>query len=83
MFLNRLGIMMINLGDMCMGIYLIAVSYFDQFQKSSGDYCKKRYEWYSSVECSVLGVLSTTGSQLSLFAMTMLAISRVTTVQYH
>ena len=79
-FQNQLCIMMINLGDLCIGIYLIAISYFDHIQKESGDYCQRRFEWYSSMECSFLGVLSTIGSQLSLFSMTMLAISRVTTV---
>eukprot|EP00116_Pleurobrachia_bachei_P005563 sb/3465825/ len=80
MFLNQLGILLVNLGDLCLGLYLIGVSYFDQIHKMSGDYCQKRYEWYSSTETRKEPHLSTTGSQLSLFAMTMLAISRVTTV---
>eukprot|EP00116_Pleurobrachia_bachei_P002602 sb/3462864/ len=79
MFLNQLTILMINLGDLFIGVYLIAVSYFD-YIKSDGSYCQNRHFWFSSTECSFLGVLSTTGSQLSLFAMTVLGVSRVTNV---
>eukprot|EP00116_Pleurobrachia_bachei_P001089 sb/3461351/ len=79
MFLNQLTILMINLGDLFIGVYLVAVSYFD-YIKSDGSYCQNRYFWFSSTECSFLGVLSTTGSQLSLFAMTVLGITRVTNV---
>eukprot|EP00116_Pleurobrachia_bachei_P010787 sb/3471049/ len=80
MFLNRLAIIMINLGDLMIGVYLLLISYFDYAYRADGNYCQERYQWFSSSECSFLGVLSTTGSQLSLFAMTMLSLTRVANI---
>ena len=56
------------------------ISYFDTTYNSEGNYCQDRYKWLSSSECSFLGVLSTTGSQLSLFAMTLLSLTRVANI---
>ena len=58
------------------GVYLLLISYFDSVYRADGNYCQERYQWFSSSECSILGVLSTTGSQLSLFSMTMLSLTR-------
>ena len=71
---------MICLGDLMLGIYLLLISYFDLTYNADGNYCRERYQWLSSSECSLLGVLSTTGSQLSLFAMTMLSLTRVANI---
>eukprot|EP00116_Pleurobrachia_bachei_P000668 sb/3460930/ len=80
MFLNKSAIAMINLGDLMVGVYLLLISYFDFTYKAKENYCQDKYQWFSSSNCSFLGVLSTTGSQLSLFAMTMLSMSRVANV---
>eukprot|EP00116_Pleurobrachia_bachei_P004207 sb/3464469/ len=80
MFLNKFAIVLINLGDLMIGIYLLLISYFDFIYNANGKYCEERYQWFSSSECSFLGVLSTTGSQLSLFAMTMLSITRLANI---
>eukprot|EP00116_Pleurobrachia_bachei_P008587 sb/3468849/ len=80
MFLNKSAIVLINLGDLMIGIYLLLLSYFDFIYNSNGNYCEEIYQWFSSSECSFLGVLSTTGSQLSLFAMTMLSITRLANI---
>ena len=80
MFLNKSAIALINLGDLMIGVYLLLLSYFDFIYNADGNYCKERYVWFSSSECSFLGVLSTTGSQLSLFAMTMLSVTRVANI---
>eukprot|EP00116_Pleurobrachia_bachei_P001419 sb/3461681/ len=80
MFLNKAAIVLINLGDLMIGIYLLLLSYFDFVFNKNGKYCEERYQWFSSSECSFLGVLSTTGSQLSLFAMTMLSITRLANI---
>ena len=79
-FLNKSAIALICLGDLCIGMYLVAISYFDFQYRSDGNYCQQKYVWLTSSECSMLGVLSTTGSQLSLFAMTILSIARVSNV---
>eukprot|EP00116_Pleurobrachia_bachei_P002397 sb/3462659/ len=80
MFLNKSTIVLINLGDLMIGGYLLLLSYFDFIYNADGNYCQERYRWFSSSKCSFLGVLSTTGSQLSLFAMTMLSITRVVNI---
>eukprot|EP00116_Pleurobrachia_bachei_P001369 sb/3461631/ len=80
MFLNKSSIVLINLGDLMIGVYLLLLSYFDFIYNAEGNYCQEKYQWFSSSECSFLGVLSTTGSQLSLFAMTILSITRLANI---
>eukprot|EP00116_Pleurobrachia_bachei_P001578 sb/3461840/ len=80
MFLNKSAIILIHLGDLMIGVYLLLISYFDFIYRADGNYCQEKYQWFSSSECSSLGVLSTTGSQLSLFAMTMLSLTRVANI---
>eukprot|EP00116_Pleurobrachia_bachei_P001627 sb/3461889/ len=80
MFLNKFAIVLINIGDLMIGVYLLLLSYFDFIYNADSNYCQERYRWFSSSECSFLGVLSTTGSQLSLFAMTMLSIARLANI---
>ena len=69
-------ICVIGLGDFLMGVYLIALSVFDSIILGN-DYCRKQAEWLSGSSCSVLGVISTAGSQLSLFSMTVLSLMRM------
>ena len=38
------------------------------------DFCPHQADWFTGTACSVLGVVSTVGSQVSLFAMTALSI---------
>ena len=73
---TRVLVCIIGLGDFLIGVYLIALSVFDRFTHGK-DYCRKQVEWLSGNACSTLGVISTTGSQLSLFAMTVLSSMRV------
>ena len=68
-------IITIAFGDLLNGIYLTAIAFFDTFIYGSS-YCKSQAEWLSSRKCSVLGIISTIGSQTSLFAMTTLSITR-------
>jgi hypothetical protein len=42
-----------------------------------GNFCRHQDEWLTGTACAVLGVISTIGSQASLFAMTYLSLSRV------
>lgn len=71
---NKLLITLVCVGDLMVGLYLIIISIIDVVY---GDgYCRLKYEWLSSTGCSILGVVSTTGSQLSLFSMTVLSVCR-------
>ena len=40
------------------------------------EFCSHQAEWLTGTACTILGVLSTMGSQLSLFAMSILSIVR-------
>ena len=73
--LNKACIGLISLGDFLVGCYLSTLSAFDV--KYGSSYCFKQSEWRSSHYCSILGIVSTIGSQISLFAMTCLSIARL------
>ena len=73
--LNKLMILCISLGDLMVGMYLIALSIFNILLKDT--YCRERFEWLTSKYCAVMGVVSSTGSQISLFAMVVLSLNRL------
>ena len=68
-------IMLIGLGDLLIGIYLIIIATFDL--KFGADFCRHQIDWLISHYCSILGVVSTLGSQISLFALTILGATRL------
>ena len=73
---NKVLIIAISLGDFFVGCYLVVISiYHSMIYK--GSYCKKQLRWITSDHCSIIGVLSTVGSQLSLFAMCLLSATRI------
>ena len=74
--INRILIIMIALGDFLIGCYLFIIATYDTIIFGK-DYCKTQITWITSWECSVIGVLSTIGSQISLFSMTGLSIVRM------
>ena len=78
--INRSLILLVSFGDLLVGVYLLFLSIADRIQSKS--YCKSQTEWLTSLECSVLGIISTTGSQLSLFAMTGLSIFRMVGIMF-
>ena len=74
--INRILIIMIALGDFFIGCYLFIIATYDAVSFKN-EYCRRQITWITSLECSVIGVLSTTGSQISLFSMTGLSIVRI------
>ena len=64
--INRLLIILIAFGDFLIGCYLCAVAMYDTILLKN-DYCPGQVEWITSFKCSLIGVLSTLGSQISLF----------------
>ena len=52
------------------------LSFYDSFVYGNG-FCRHQAEWYTGTACSILGVISTVGSQVSLFAMAVLSIIRM------
>ena len=77
---NKLLILMISIGDFLLGSYLFTISVVNLMYSSS--YCYKQIEWLSSIECTILGVVSTIGSQVSLFSMTCLSVARLVGIKF-
>ena len=73
---NKALISLIGSGDLVIGLYLVLLSFYDSFIYGS-EFCIHQPEWYTGTTCSILGVISTIGSQVSLFAMTALSIIRM------
>ena len=73
---NKVLVNLIGCGDFLIGVYLLVLSVYDSIIFGA-EYCVHQAEWLSGTACSVLGVISTVGSQVSLFAMTVLSVIRV------
>jgi hypothetical protein len=76
--MNRVLIILVNLGDLMMGCYLISIASVDLYQGQ--EYCKNKFRWLVSTGCAVLGIVNTAASQISLFAMTALSVFRISSV---
>ena len=76
---NKVLVCLIGYGDLLIGTYLIILSVYDSLI-FGGKYCKNQAKWLTGTPCLVLGVISTIGSQISVFAMTALSIIRVVAV---
>ena len=73
---NKILIGLISIGNSVTGVYLILISMVDTVWYGD-DYCPQQTKWLTSRLCSTLGVLSTFGFQVSLFAMTWLSLLQV------
>ena len=76
MLKTRVLMSLIGSGDLLIGLYLIVLSVFDSIV--FGDtFCKHQADWLTGTSCLVLGVISTIGSQVSLFSMTAFSFIRM------
>ncbi|XP_063691145.1 uncharacterized protein LOC134823553 [Bolinopsis microptera] len=73
---NKAFISLIGAGDLVIGLYLVLLSFYDSFIYGT-EFCRHQAEWLTGTTCSILGVISTVGSQVSLFAMTALSVIRM------
>ena len=71
---NKCFVLLITFGDLLQGIFLIMLSLGDKFFNKSD--CSSQFEWTTSSLCKILGVISTIGSLLSLYSMTVLSVIR-------
>ncbi|XP_063675219.1 G-protein coupled receptor GRL101-like [Bolinopsis microptera] len=71
---NKVFIVLIGLGDLLTGVYLVILSGLDIYYGET--FCIFQIEWLTSKVCSLIGVGNTIGSQISLFSMTALSIIR-------
>ena len=76
MMKSKVLLILIALGDFLMGLYLIILSVYSSFVYRE-EFCKGQTEWLTGVPCLVLGVISTVGSQVSLFSMTVFSFIRM------
>jgi hypothetical protein len=75
-FVNKYLVILISFGDFLVGCYLLVIAIYDAAIFKKG-YCTAQIKWITSTECSIIGVISTIGSQTSLFAMAGLSIIRL------
>ena len=73
--MDRILLTLISFGDWLIGGYLFIVAVIDVY--FGNGFCFKQADWLSSSSCSILGVVSTLGSQISLFSMTILSVTRL------
>ena len=78
-FRDTLLVTLIAFGDLMVGVYLLLISIADNI--IGNKYCFQRFEWLGSIHCKLLGILSTVGSQVSLFTMATLSVYRVYTIK--
>ena len=76
MLISKVLMSLIGSGDFLVGLYLVTLSVYDSiiYQET---FCEKQAEWLAGTPCMVLGVISTLGSQISLFTMTVLSVIRM------
>ena len=76
MLISKVLMSLIGSGDFLVGLYLVTLSFYDSiiYQET---FCEKQAEWLAGIPCMVLGVISTVGSQISLFTMTVLSVIRM------
>ena len=66
---------LIGIGDFLIGLYLVILSVYDAV--IGQQFCERQAEWLTGETCMILGVISTLGSQISLFTMTVLSVIRM------
>ena len=69
-------ISLIGSGDFLIGLYLIILSVYDSIIFGSS-YCRRQPVWLTGFPCKVLGVISTVGSQVSVFSMTLMSFIKM------
>ena len=74
--INKCMVILISSGEFFVGCYLCSIAVYDSIVFKE-EYCKRQIEWITSVECSLLGVISTIGFQITLFSMTVLSFVRL------
>ena len=76
MMTSKVLMTLISSGDFLIGLYLVLLSVYDSFVFGAS-YCRKQAEWLTGTACLSLGVISTIGSQVSLFTMTVMSCIRI------
>ena len=72
--INKSFVLFISFGDLLQGIFLLTIAITDDFVNKST--CITQFDWTTSDLCSGIGIISTIGSLISLYTMTLLSIIR-------
>ena len=72
---NKIMILNLSFSDILLGLYLLLIAV--KTIEFSGVYCKIKFEWLQSAECSFLGVLAVISSQTSVFLMVLMTSYRL------
>ena len=76
MMTSKILMSLIGSGDFLIGLYLVILSIYDSI--IYGDtYCSSQATWLTGTACLALGIISTIGSQVSLFSMTVMSCIRL------
>ena len=78
--INRTFKILINVGDLMTGLYLLLISFVDTFYFGNR-YCQNQLTWISSNMCAFLGILNSIGATFSLFSMMYLSVFRVVSIK--
>lgn len=62
------------MGDFMVSFYLVALSVESVVRQE--DFCRQEMSWLTSTRCELYGLISTFGSQLSIFSLTSLSLYR-------
>ena len=76
MMTSKILMSLIGVGDILIGLYLVTLSFYDSVVYGQ-EFCKHQIEWLTGIPCLMLGIISTLGSQISLFTMTVLSVIRM------
>ncbi|KAL5267083.1 hypothetical protein ACHWQZ_G004199 [Mnemiopsis leidyi] len=76
-FTKKIMVGLMSIGGFLIGIYLQLISIADSIYFKD-TFCLHQIHWLTSYGCSSLGVISTFASQISLFAMLGLSLTRAT-----
>ena len=76
MMTSKILLSLIGVGDILIGLYLVTLSFYDSVVYGQ-EFCKHQIEWLTGIPCLMLGIISTLGSQISLFTMTVLSVIRM------
>ena len=79
-FANDCFVNLIAFGDLCIGVYLLNIVVMHY--KYTDGYCVLQFQWLTTKHCDLLGVLSTFGTQVSLFAMVALGCFRAFSILF-
>ena len=76
MMLSKVLMSLVASGDFLIGLYMVILSVYDSIVLGK-EFCGHQAKWLTGTPCLLLGVISTLGSQISLFTMTVLSVIRM------